>query len=291
MEAQSIEQKNANELSFRIRHTLADARWYYRVDTSKMLEVRRRKVSNSIGRKAQEKINMEATELNETATSVATTVTPATINAADQSTTSHRSKRVDNVEIGRLSRHISNLEKGMIDLKHQEKDAKDKLAKRFTWTTPTSPDDLRKRIKVALSTTDIRDLRILVDQSRRDQKETEISLKRGRAMHTKLAADARRQAKLEREVISLKFKAENDSLAFLRMVDLRLQEVTGDDKSVMIRLPERYKSEPTEAKKDLMGVIERSFPGTFQTLREKPSLKAMLFSSVFGEKQDGDSQA
>ena len=179
----------------------------------------------------------------------------------------------------------------MIYLKHQEKGAKDKSGKGFTWAIPTNPKDERKRIKVALSTTEILDLRILVDQSRRDQLETKISLKKALAMHTKLAADARRQAKLERKVISLKFSAENDPLAFLKMVDLHLQEVTGDDRSILLRLPDRYKSEPTEAKKDLLGVIARSLPGTFQTLREKPSLKAKLFASFFGEKQSGDSQA
>jgi hypothetical protein len=110
-------------------------------------------------------------------------------------------------------------------------------------------------------------------------------------MHTKLAADARRQAKLERKVISLKFDAERDYLSFFKRFELNLQGVTGDDKSILVRLPERYKSDPTEAKKDLLGLIARSFPGTFQTLREEPSLKAKLFASYFGEKQSDDSQA
>jgi uncharacterized small protein (DUF1192 family) len=209
--------------------------------------------------------------------------------AATQTTTSTRhANKVDMTKINRLSERIAALDAEMMSLKSAIRKARLSISRGHTWEDAEGPGLKKKKVKVVLTETRCRDMRVELEKSRYALKRAEYE--RMSLEHQALSLDAKMETSLYLAALVLSHRAGRNSELFLSMLESRMKSVSPEHKAVLETLTERYKSKPVEARKELMRVVKKSHEGYFIALNEHPSVKTKFFKQFF-EGQTPVSQA
>jgi hypothetical protein len=204
--------------------------------------------------------------------------------ATKATTTTPRTKKVDTTKIDVLSHSISALDAEIVRLRSEIQRTKLEISKGYKWDKAVKPESKIKSKKVMLSTTQLRDLRLKLEELRFRLKKIMYKRVIKNEEHAVMVRDERDQSRFNREVLTRSFQAERDPIAFFKRTELLLSDLPTEVQSELKGLPERYKSEPKQAKDRLLEIIQDPYPGIYITLKENSSLSKAFFQHIFGEK-------
>lgn len=203
------------------------------------------------------------------------------LRASQLTTSTPRANKVDTTKIDRLSERIAASDAEIIGLRSAFRNVKLSISRGHAWKAVERSESKRKRVKVVLTETMCRDMRVELERLRYALTLAKYERMSLRSEHQALSIRARLQTSLYRETLVLSRRAGRNSDLFLSMLESRLKAVSPDDKTALDTLNERYKSEPAEAKKELMRVVKESHKGYYLALNEHPSLKTKFFKQFF----------
>ena len=201
--------------------------------------------------------------------------------ATNSTTSARQAKKVDTAEIDRLSERIAALDAEIITLKSAIRKARLSISRGHTWEDAARSEAKKKRVKVILTETMCRDMRVELERLRYALTRAKYERMNRREEHQDLSIRARMQTSLYRATLTLSHRAGRNSELFMSMLESRMKSVSPEHQAVLETLNERFKSEPAEAKKELMRVVKESHKGYYLALNEHPSVKTKFFKQFF----------
>jgi hypothetical protein len=190
-------------------------------------------------------------------------------------------------EISELSSRIKAHDVRIGELNRKIKEADSAISKGFTWRQLAAgeSEDTRRRSreKVLLTPTAVRDLKVKIGRWKFELAGTKSKRRFDVDVHRYETASATRQLRRKLWVLEYTHRAEEDPEGFLSFLVGKLNMQNAEVQSDLEAIRAKRVTDPKDAERDLMEVLDKTIFGAYDVLKRRPSMRKEFVKKFFGE--------